>query len=251
MENTFLVKAEQRSQYDEDMRLIYLDEVVVTAPRIRHELRLDYYANLSADITVRSADFEQWHPTSVTNILRGIGGMEIYSDGNIILTGIGRPLVLIDGIVIDSPEELFTPFDSPVETVNPNMVESIDIIKFAGSAIFGTRGAKGAISITTKRGDTTAVKRDYDNISIFTPLGYQKPVAFYSPKYDTPQAKAYNIPDYRTTIFWKPDVVISDETEEASFEFYTSDFPTTYSVVIEGLTSDGKIIRQVEKIVVK
>ena len=45
-------------------------------------------------------------------------------------------------------------------------------------------------------------------------------------------------------------MVVSD-TGEASFEFYTSDFPTTYSVVIEGLTKDGGMIRQVEKIVVQ
>jgi superfamily I DNA and RNA helicase len=36
--------------------------------------------------------------------------------------------------------------------------------------------------------------------------------------------------------------------DEATFEFYTSDFPTTYSVVIEGLTKDGRIVRQIEKI---
>jgi len=41
------------------------------------------------------------------------------------------------------------------------------------------------------------------------------------------------------------------EEGEASFEFYTSDFKTTYSVVIEGITDDGKIIRQVEKIKVE
>ena len=50
-----------------------------------------------------------------------------------------------------------------------------------------------------------------------------------------------------TTIFWKSDIIISNN-EVASLEFYTSDFPTTYSVVIEGLTAEGQIIRQVEKI---
>ena len=57
-------------------------------------------------------------------------------------------------------------------------------------------------------------------------------------------------PDFRTTIFWKPDLLVSEDGK-ASFEFYTSDFPTTYSVVIEGLSNDGKIIRQVEKIEVR
>jgi hypothetical protein len=74
---------------------------------------------------------------------------------------------------------------------------------------------------------------------------------FYAPQYETLETKQSPIPDLRTTIFWKPDVVISDEQEEAVFEFYTSDFPTSYSVVIEGLTADGKIVRQVEKIQVK
>jgi len=74
------------------------------------------------------------------------------------------------------------------------------------------------------------------------------PVEFYSPQYETLENKQLSIPDYRTTIFWKPNIVISNEEEETSFEFYTSDFPTTYSVVIEGLTVDGRIVRQVEKI---
>jgi len=57
------------------------------------------------------------------------------------------------------------------------------------------------------------------------------------------EAKHLTIPDYRTTIFWKPDIVIDDYKEETTFDFYTSDFPTTYSVVIEGLTTDGRIVR--------
>jgi len=81
-------------------------------------------------------------------------------------------------------------------------------------------------------------------------LGYQKPADFYSPKYETLETQQMPIPDCRTTIFWKPDIVI-DGTSEVSFNFYTADFPATYSVVIEGLTIDGKIIRQVEKIHVK
>jgi len=81
-------------------------------------------------------------------------------------------------------------------------------------------------------------------------LGYQKPIEFYSPKYDTPESKNFSVPDFRTTIFWKQNVVVSDEGE-TSFEFYSSDFPSTYSVVIEGITDEGKPVRQIEKIQVK
>jgi TonB-dependent SusC/RagA subfamily outer membrane receptor len=127
-------------------------------------------------------------------------------------------------------------------------VESIDIMKGSGAAQFGMRGLNGVISITTKTGgsDTRNEKKEM-NYAVYTPLGYQKPVEFYSPIYETLETKHLINPDFRTTIFWKPDVVIF-ESGEASFEFYTSDFPTTYSVVIEGLTIDGRIVRQVEKI---
>ena len=115
-------------------------------------------------------------------------------------------------------------------------------------SLFGSRGSNGVVSITTKRGlNSISSQKDDLNFIVYTPFGYQKPAEFYSPKYETLEAKQSTIPDYRTTIFWKPDVVISEE-EETSFEFYTSDFRTTYSVVIEGMTTDGRIIRQVEKI---
>ena len=118
-----------------------------------------------------------------------------------------------------------------------------------GAAIFGVHGARGVISITTRRLENIPeASMDYDHTAIYTPLGYQQPVAFYSPRYETLQDRQSPLPDLRTTIFWKPDVVISDENEEAAFEFYTSDFPTTYSVVIEGLTADGTIVRQVETV---
>ena len=68
--------------------------------------------------------------------------------------------------------------------------------------------------------------------------------------YDTPEMKYNGSADCRTTIYWKPDFVVSDE-RQAFFEFYTADFPTVYSVVIDGLTADGKIVRQMEKIAVR
>jgi TonB-dependent SusC/RagA subfamily outer membrane receptor len=145
-----------------------------------------------------------------------------------------------------------------LENVSVHDVASIDVFKNASSAaIFGMRGGNGVISITTKRGmdmineiESVYGKGAAANYTVYTPLGYQKPIEFYSPKYETLEAKKSFVPDYRTTIFWKPDIIISD-TGEASFEFYASDFPTTYSVVIEGLTNNGKTVRRVEKIKVE
>ena len=79
------------------------------------------------------------------------------------------------------------------------------------------------------------------------PLGYQQPVEFYAPKYDTPEKRNAPTPDLRTTIHWQP-VVQADSSGVASFEFYTADDPASYSVIIEGLGNDGSIIRKEGKL---
>ena len=85
------------------------------------------------------------------------------------------------------------------------------------------------------------------NIKIIQPFGYQQPVDFYAPKYDAPEARENTTPDLRTTIHWQP-VVKTDSTGIASFEFYTADKAVSYSVIIEGLTENGQILRHEGKL---
>jgi TonB-dependent SusC/RagA subfamily outer membrane receptor len=249
----FIKKAEQRARYDDDMRIINLAEVVVVAKRVekKDEARLNYWANSSSDATMYREDIERMHVHNVTTLLYSFAGIRVGGNGSISIRGAdGPPLILIDGVSMEWPDNASSVFDSPLEYVSIEDVETIDVFKGASAAIFGMRGGNGAISITTRRGGSSDYTPSAFNYASLSPLGYQKPVEFYSPKYDTPAAVNLGIPDYRTTIYWKPDITVSDEGK-ASFEFYTSDFPTTYSVVIEGLSSGGGIIRKVERIEVK
>jgi hypothetical protein len=82
------------------------------------------------------------------------------------------------------------------------------------------------------------------------PLGYTTPAEFYSPKYDAPKSPDDDIPDLRTTIYWKPDVVVTKDSK-TSVDFYTADTHTTYSVVTEGICPDGTLIYGHKKAVVK
>ena len=271
--NVFIVKAEQRIKFDEDIWTQYLDEVVVTARKIEKKdtPRLQNWINTSSDQTITRDDIEKYHMNNVSvgeaiAMLEPSAVVKINSAGvrTVTLRGgalranennedkatdkekvddaraAGSALLVIDGIVREN--------DDSAWRISMNEVESIDIFKGASAVVFGMRGAYGVISLTTKRGTNTSFTQK-DNNTTFTPLGYQKPVEFYAPKYETLAARQSPVPDYRTTIFWKPDIVLSDDGE-VSFEFYSSDYPTTYSVVIEGLTNDGKIVRQVEKITV-
>jgi len=235
----FMKKAGQRAQYDGDIRMIYLDEVVITGRRVdkKDELRLQYWQNWGSDQTIYREEIENRHVARVEHLLMGIAGVAVSANGGISIRGGGPPLVLIDGV------------ERSLNWVTVDEIESIDIHKGASAAMFGRGGANGAISITTRRGSInySPVRKNYVSTA---PIGYQKPVEFYAPQYDTPESKNLGTPDYRTTIFWKPELAVSDDGK-ASFEFYASDFPTTYSVVIEGISNDGKIIRQVETIEVQ
>jgi TonB-linked SusC/RagA family outer membrane protein len=70
-----------------------------------------------------------------------------------------KPLYIVDGI-----------FNDNIDFVNPNDIESIEVLKDASSlAIFGVRGANGAILITTKKGKTGQLVVNFN-----TSVGFQK-----------------------------------------------------------------------------
>jgi len=258
--DAFILKAEQRSKYGEDMQAVQLNDIAVTGRKLENkdEPRLKFWANAGSDATIRRKDIEKLHPQAISDILSTIPGVRVYNgvvsirESMSIYSGTA-PLVLLNGVIVGEADGTS---NSPLQQINVSDVESIDVFMGASSSAFGVRGANGVISVTTGEGINDIRKGKNANESkalnqaIYTPLGYQKPEEFYSPNYETLVSKQSTTPDYRTTIFWKPDIVTSN-TGEAVFEFYTSDFPTTYSVVIEGLTNDGKIVRQVEKIRVK
>ncbi len=84
------------------------------------------------------------------------------------INGSSEPLIVVDGNIFDNPDENFDFTTANQETyasllsVNPSDIEKIDILKdAAATAIWGSRGANGVISITTKRGARGKTKVDY------------------------------------------------------------------------------------------
>ena len=57
------------------------------------------------------------------------------------------------------------------------------------------------------------------------------------------------IPDYRSLLFWKPNVVIDGSSLD--FEFYTSDITGEYEIIVNGFTTYGKPISFVNSITVE
>lgn len=85
------------------------------------------------------------------------------NDATLIIRGLGSingtaPLVVIDGF----------PTQSGLNTINPNDVENIEVLKDASAtAIYGSRAANGVIIVTTKKGSKSAPSF---NIDLFTSM---------------------------------------------------------------------------------
>lgn len=86
------------------------------------------------------------------------------------------------------------------------------------------------------------------NRSVIYPLGYQAPIEYYAPKYEAaPDKEDSPIPDYRTTIHWQSGLNPGKDGV-ISFSFFTADTPSTYTIVVEGISDKGDIIYNTKKI---
>ena len=78
-------------------------------------------------------------------------GAQIRIRGGSSLNASNDPLIVIDGMQIDSKGIMGT--NNPLALVNPNDIESFTVLKDASAtAIYGSRGSNGVIIITTKKG---------------------------------------------------------------------------------------------------
>lgn len=154
-----------------------LDEVVV----------IGYGSMKRSDITgsVSSLKEEDLNPvavTSVDNMLLGKvagltarmnsaqpgGGVDVFVRGS--ASGAGNePLYVIDGFPISTSSvepgggRYSDGSRSPLSSLNPSDIESIEVLKDASAtAIYGARAANGVILITTKRGKEGILSVNYD-----------------------------------------------------------------------------------------
>lgn len=156
-----------------------LDEVMVVAYATAKK-----YSFTGAASTVKGDEIARMQTSNVSRALEGtVPGLQASAasgqpgtDAEIRIRGIGSinassaPLYVVDGL----------PFDGSINSINPEDIASITVLKDAASAaLYGSRGANGVIIITTKQGHTdskttVSVKasfggsnravRDYDRI---------------------------------------------------------------------------------------
>jgi len=217
--------------FEGGLRAINLDEVTVTAEKKVSE-QTDYYSGM-ADSEISAEQLERYPSMSIINLLFTIPGIQMNGNQISIRGASGNPLILLDNVEFENVEEL--------TYLTPSDLESIQVFKGANAGIFGSRGGNGVIAIRMKKGSNVKTPTPI-SLARVTPLGYQKPVEFYVPKYGVDSIHANPNPDLRTTIYWNPSLHC-DSTGVIHVQFYTADKANNYSVEVEGLTKAGEICR--------
>lgn len=116
---------------------------VVKQDRIEKRVVADVSKALEGTVAgVQSTSGSGQPGSGASMVIRGFGS----------ISASNTPLYVVDGV----------PFDGALNTINPNDIESVTVLKDASAgALYGSRGANGVVMITTKRGE-----RDDNQISI-------------------------------------------------------------------------------------
>lgn len=181
------------------------------------------------------------------NITR-VDGIDSYLRADVM--GSDATLIVVDGIPVKEYDYHLVP-DMPVSEIL-----SVEVIRYAKNftslynqvypTVFDTLGPPkipvigSVIAIYTEGGvgflgANTAVGMIKTTIPVFS-----RTREFYTPKYDNLQDKDWETPDLRDVIQWMPQLK-PDAKGHAITTFYNADQSGDVLVVIEGITTNGKI----------
>lgn len=170
-----------------------------------------------------------------------------------------EPLVLLDGVPVggqafvhssNGQGTLGDTSGDRMAMIDPNMVDRIEVTTRVNS-LYGEAGRNGVIAIFTKAGSTNRLSnlQDLKTVDVYKISGYSTPREFRSPDYDSPTLDKEK-PDYRSTIYWNPQLSTDEITGICSVSFFAADLPGRYRIIVEGITETGKPIRSESFIVI-
>jgi len=147
-----------------------LNEVVMVAYGARRK------GDLTGAVTsISSKDFQKGVINSSEQLLLGkVAGLQVTSGGGSAgggskirirsgasLNASNDPLIVIDGVPVEGNS--IAGSRSLLNTINPNDIESISVLKDASAtALYGSRASNGVLIITTKKGARGAIKYNFN-----------------------------------------------------------------------------------------
>ena len=167
---TVTITAGETLNYDVELQTgaVGLDEVVVSgyATTTKRELT-GSIANVSSqdfqDVTLQNPESLLQGRAAGVNVTATSGNpgaaFRVNIRGNGSVNATTEPLFIVDGVQMSFDNQSGLTSTSPLNNLNPNDIESIEVLKDASSAaIYGAQGAAGVVIITTKRGQQGATQ---------------------------------------------------------------------------------------------
>lgn len=229
-----------RDQYymEGGMRVYNLKEVTVTAKRERPSSKSIYTGGINT-YTVEEDRLQGYGQTAFDAASR-LPSVTITNGGEIHIRNNSEPaIIVIDDIVYEDASDI-------LKDIQVSDMSSISLLRGADAVILGPRASGGAVVITLKD-PRNLPARPAQGIITYTPLGYSESVEFYHPTYDTPEKKNAQRSDFRSTVYWNPELRL-DAEGKATIEYYTPDSTAPEDIIIEGVDKNGKVCRILQTI---
>ncbi len=196
--------------------------------QLHDETKSPGYGNPDQTIYLRPEDAR--HKTMRDIIIRNVSGVMV-EGYSIIIRGkssvfyTNQPLIMVDGIQYNSRQFLQMP---PIE------ISHIEVYKGSSAAIFGLRGANGALIAYTRRGQNP--ERIIFNYVLD---GYYVPRSFSS---EDARLRELFFADenYKQTIFWRPYLRPNNEGKSV-LRLPIEEMPPFITVLLEGIDSNGQV----------
>ncbi|WP_375444599.1 hypothetical protein [uncultured Fibrella sp.] len=138
------------------------------------------------------------------------------------------PLILIDGVPVYDVDRLMA--------FSPLKIKSLDVV--TKRYLLGYATLSGIISFKTYKADLAGFQLDPHAV-VLEYDGLQARRDFYAPSYATPEQLASRLADFRSLLYWNPNVT-SNQQGRINLSFYTSDQEGRYLIVVHALTPDGR-----------
>ena len=195
--------------------------------------------NRNSDFAITASQLESRGYTSLYELLQEVPGI-FFRDGlphlraNASIYGDRPAAIAVDGFILSDmiydESQRLPSGNYDLDFIPMTEIARVDIFKTGQTVLWGSAGGGGVISITTKSGDSESFKFSSGPTvhRSVVPLGYQRAEEFE-------KADAYR---NRRTVYWNPQL-LSD-----TCSFRLGDTPGTYLVVVEGVTSDGRLVHE-------
>lgn len=229
-----------RDQYymEGGMRVYNLKEVTVTAKRERPSSKSIYTGGINT-YTVEEDRLQGYGQTAFDAASR-LPSVTITNGSEIHIRNNSEPaIIVIDDIVYEDASDI-------LKDIQVSDMSSISLLRGADAVILGPRASGGAVVITLKD-PRNLPARPALGIITYTPLGYSESVEFYHPTYDIPEKKNAQRSDFRSTVYWNPELRL-DAEGKATIEYYTPDSTAPEDIIIEGVDKNGKVCRILQTI---